>query len=98
MIRPTFPTEIALPSVNQSAPSGPNVIWFGPEFATGAGNLVQLIIDEIEGERTAYCSFTEKQRAGRVVPDTSWFRQKNTTGTWGCIIRRPVAIVQMLGI
>lgn len=69
-----------------------------PEFATASGNLVQLIIDEIEGEKTAYCAFTEKMRAGRVVPDTSWYRQKKTSGVWGTIIRRPVGIVQMLGV
>jgi hypothetical protein len=69
-----------------------------PEFNTLGGNLVQLIIDELEGEKTAYCAFTEKQRAGRVVPDTSWFRQKKVSGSWGTIIRRPVAIIQMLGV
>lgn len=69
-----------------------------PEYATAAGNLVQFIVDEVDGIQTAYCAFTEKMRAGPVIPDLSSKRQKKTAGSWGTIIRRPVAIVQMLGV
>ena len=47
-----------------------------PEFNTASGELMQLIADEIDGDRTAYSAFTEKLRAGRVVPALSSFSQK----------------------
>ncbi len=69
-----------------------------PEYNTAAGELMQLMVDEIDGDKTAYSAFTEKMRAGRVVPELSSFKQKKTSGSWGAIIKRPIAIAQMLGI
>jgi len=68
------------------------------EYETGSGNLVQLIVDEIDGQQTAYCAFTEKMRAHPVKVGLSSFKQKKSAGGWGTIIRRPVAIAQMLGV
>lgn len=68
-----------------------------PEGIAG-GNFAQLIADELEGVETAFVAFTEKQRAHKIIPDTSSFKQKITQGSWGCIIRRPVAIASMLGL
>lgn len=77
----------------------PNMrIETAPEYVTQGGNLVQLILEEIDGVRTAYPAFTEKMRAHSVIPDLSSFKQKNSGGTWGTIIRRPVCIAQMLGV
>jgi hypothetical protein len=69
-----------------------------PEYATTSGQLVQLIVDEYEGQRTASCAFTEKMRAHPIVVKASSFLQKKSQGTWGCIIFRPVFIAQMLGV
>ena len=69
-----------------------------PEYNTAAGELMQLMVDEIDGDKTAYSAFTEKMRAGRVVPELSSFKQKKTSGSWGAIIKRPIAIAQMWGI
>ncbi len=69
-----------------------------PEYNTAAGELMQLMVDEIDGDKTAYSAFTEKMRARRVVPELSSFKQKKTSGSWGAIIKRPIAIAQMLGI
>jgi len=69
-----------------------------PEYSTASGELVQLIADDIEGQRTATTAFTEKLRAHPVVISTSSFRQKKSQGTWGCIIFRPFLITQMLGV
>lgn len=63
-----------------------------------AGNLVQLIADELEGQDTGYCSFNEKMRAHSIIKDLSSFKQKVTGGTWGAIIRMPVAIASMVGV
>jgi hypothetical protein len=68
------------------------------EYTTGSGELVQLIVDEIDGQQTAYCAFTEKMRAHPVKVGLSSFKQKKSAGGWGAIIRRPVAIAQMLGV
>lgn len=77
----------------------PNVrIETAVEYSTDAGELVQLIVENYEGQDTAYCAFTEKMRAHPVFVDLSSFRQKKSAGTWGCIIRRPTFIAQMLGV
>jgi hypothetical protein len=63
-----------------------------------AGNLVQLIAEETEGQRTGYCAFSEKMRAHPIIRAMSSFKQKETSGSWGAIIRMPVNIAQMLGV
>jgi hypothetical protein len=68
-----------------------------PEYATTAGNLVQLIVGELAGERTASTAFTEKLRAHPIVVKMSSFQQKKSQGTWGTIIRRPFLIASLLG-
>lgn len=69
-----------------------------PEYGTNSGQLVQLIADEIEGQRTVDVAFTEKLRAHPIVIATSSFKQKKSQGTWGAIIYRPFLIAQMLGV
>lgn len=69
-----------------------------PEYNTTAGELMQLYVDEFEGEQTVYSGFTEKLRAGRIVADSTFYRQKKIAGGWGAINRRPVAVSQMLGL
>ena len=63
-----------------------------------AGNLVQLIADGIEGQDTGYCAFNEKLRTHPIIRDLSSFKQKMTQGTWGAIIRMPLAFAEMLGV
>lgn len=69
-----------------------------PEYATVSGQAVQLIAENVEGQKTATAAFTEKLRAHAIVRDTSSFLQKKTQGTWGTVIFRPVAIASMLGV
>lgn len=68
------------------------------QYATGAGQMVQLIVDSVEGQNTGYAAFTEKMRAHAIVRDTSSFKQKKSQGTWGAIIKMPVAIASMIGV
>jgi len=68
-----------------------------PEYATAAGQLVQLIADEVEGQRTVSVAFTEKLRAHPIVIESSSFKQKKSQGTFGAIVFRPIFIAQMLG-
>jgi hypothetical protein len=69
-----------------------------PEYTTDSGELVQLLVDEVEGQRTADTAFTEKLRAHPIVVQSSSFKQKKSQGTWGTIIYRPAFIAQMIGV
>lgn len=74
------------------------VVKTAPEYTTGGGELVQLIADEIEGQRTAITAFTEKLRAHPIIVAASSFKQKRSQGTWGTVIFRPFLISGMLGV
>lgn len=77
----------------------PNLtIKTAPEFSTQAGELMQMILDAVDGTKTTYVAFTEKMRAHPVIPDLSSWKQKKSAGTWGGIARRPIAIAQMQGM
>lgn len=68
-----------------------------PEYATASGELVQLIAESIEGQKTANASFTEKLRSHGVVRGLSDFTEKRSQGTWGAVIYRPFAIASLIG-
>jgi len=77
----------------------PNLtIRAAPEYSTGSGELMQLVVQSYDGVESIWTGFTEKLRAHTVVPELSAWSQKFSAGTWGAIIRRPIAIAQMLGI
>lgn len=63
-----------------------------------AGNLVQLIVKNLEGQETGYAAFNEKMRAHPIIRDMSAFKQKVTAGSWGTVLRMPVCISSMLGV
>jgi hypothetical protein len=65
---------------------------------TSAGNMVQLIVDELDGQKTGFCAFTEKMRAHKMVVKMSSFEQKKSQGSWGAIIFQPFAISSMVGV
>lgn len=68
------------------------------EYSTPAGEMVQLIADRLGEQDSAYAAFTEKMRAHAVVTEESSWKQKKSGGTWGAIIRQPLAIATMLGV
>jgi hypothetical protein len=68
------------------------------EYETDAGEVVQLIVDGVEGQDTGTCAFTEKMRAHPVILDLSSFKQKKSAGTWGAIIKMPIGIASLLGV
>lgn len=69
-----------------------------PEYATASGELVQLMLNSVEGQRVASCAFTEKLRAHPMVTEMSAFKQKKSQGTWGTIIYQPLFVAAMLGV
>ena len=80
-----------------------NAVQYGVKSATNpqgvaGGNLVQMIAENVEGQQSGYCAFSEKMRAGRVINELSSWKQKQTGGTWGAVVRQPWAIAQMLGV
>jgi hypothetical protein len=77
----------------------PNMtVKVAPEYSTASGELVQLIVNNIEGQPTATCAFTEKLRAHPIIVAESSFKQKKSQGTLGTVIFRPFAIAQMIGV
>jgi len=69
-----------------------------PEMDTSGGSLAQLRLDKVDGKDTTYCGFTEKLRNHAVIQKSSSWAQKKSAGTWGFIMRYPIAMAQMLGI
>jgi hypothetical protein len=63
-----------------------------------AGELVQLIADEIEGQDSGFVAFNEKLRSHPIVRAMSSWKKKMTSGTWGAVIRMPMGIAQMVGV
>lgn len=69
-----------------------------PELSTSSGKKILLFAREVMGKPTAEFGFSEKIRAGRVIPRESSFSQKFTSTTYGCILYLPYAIAQMTGM
>lgn len=67
-----------------------------PEYATDAGNQMQLIADSYDGQPTVELSFTEKLRVFPIDRHKSGFDQKRMQGTNGAIVYRPFLIAGML--
>ncbi|MGH9640854.1 MAG: hypothetical protein ACRD3Q_00365 [Terriglobales bacterium] len=67
------------------------------QYSTASGQLVQLIVEELEGQRTLEAAFSEKMRAHQMVVDSSSWRQKRSQGSFGTIIYRPFLIASMVG-
>lgn len=68
-----------------------------PEYSTAAGQKIQIVVDEVEGQRTMECAFTEKMRAHPIKVELSSFQQKKSAGTWGTVIYRPGMVASGLG-
>lgn len=86
----------ALASVKETYPN--MRIETAPEMATAGGELMQLYVESVDGQKTIYTAFTEKNRSHAVVVGSSSYRQKKSAGTWGAVVRRPVAVVSMIGL
>lgn len=78
----------------------PNVRFeTAPEYALAAGGeLVQMMVESLDGVKTATCAFTELMRAHPIITGESSWRQKKSQGTWGTVIKRPAAIASMLAV
>ena len=68
------------------------------QYATGSGQLVQMIANSVAGQKVVEAAYSEKLRAHRIVQETSSFHQKLSQGGYGAIIYKPIGIAQMLGV
>lgn len=66
-----------------------------PEYMTQSGNLVQLIVDELDGQPTLECAFSVKMMQHRMVQQESSVSMKRTSAGFGTIWYRPVLCAQM---
>lgn len=79
--------------------SFPNLrIVSAPQYTNASVNTCQLIAEDIEGQETGYCAFTEKMRAHPIIQAVSSYKQKQSQGSWGAVIFLPLAIASMTGI
>lgn len=69
-----------------------------PELSLASGEMVQMFAERMDGARTVFCAFSEKLRAHRLILSDSGARQKQTNGSWGAIIRYPLAFTSMVGV
>lgn len=62
-----------------------------------AGEIVQAYCPNAEGQKTGYCAFNTKLRAGTIIREMSSFKQKFSQGTAGFVLRQPYAVATLLG-
>lgn len=62
------------------------------------GNVFQIIVDSIDGQKVAYPAYNEKLRAHKLIPQSSSWSQKMTSGIFGTVTRMPVGLAGMLGV
>jgi hypothetical protein len=92
LIKKNFPKMKVKKAVQYQGQSATN-----PQGTT-AGNLMQVIVHEVEGQKTGFAAFGEKLRAFPIIRRESSYRQKAASGSWGTVYRFPAGVASMLGI
>jgi hypothetical protein len=92
LLQKNFPQLTVETSMRYAALSASN-----PQGNAG-GNIVQLIVEVGDGQETVRGGFNEKLRAHPVVRERSAWTQKWTSGSWGSILFRPLAVSTMIGV
>ena len=63
-----------------------------------AGEIMQVVFEDLMGQQTGVCGYSEKLRSGPVILGLSEYTQKMSAGGWGYICYQPFAVATMLGI
>ena len=92
LLQKNYPGLTVMTAVQYGVVSAQN-----PEGQT-AGELVQLVTENVEGQSSGYCITNCTLRMGRVVPALSSFKQKAIAGTFGGLVRQPFAFASMVGV
>lgn len=93
LLKQGFPSMKIVPAPQYGTKSAVN-----PQGYSLAGNIFQIIVDNVDNQKVAYPAFNEKLRTHKLIPELSAWKQKMTSGVWGTITRMPFAISGMLGI
>lgn len=67
-----------------------------PEYATTAGEYVQLVCPTYNGSNNIELGYNVKMRVHALVQCLSGYKQKRTQGSYGAIIKRPMFIATMI--
>lgn len=67
------------------------------QYATPAGQLVQMFATNLEGQKTVECAFSSKLMAHMMVNDSSSWKQKRSSGGYGAVWYRRFLQVSMIG-
>lgn len=62
------------------------------------GEMLQLWAPDAGGQKSGFCAFNTKLRAGPVIRASSSWKQKLMQGTCGFILRQPWAMQTMIGV
>jgi hypothetical protein len=71
-------------------------VEYGPP-TNASGQLMQLIAEEVEGQKTLEAAFSSKLMAHQMVVGSSSWRQKRSSSGFGTVIYRPMLVAQMYG-
>ena len=93
LLKKGFPKMKIKTAVQYGAQTSTNSQGYSP-----VGNVVQVIVDEIDGQKVAYPAYNEKMRAHKLVGELSSWKQKMTGGVWGTVTRMPLGIAGMIGV
>ena len=63
-----------------------------------SGETIFMVCPEVNGTPTGQLAFGDKMRMGRVVPETSSFRQKVVATTYGGLVYQPFAFSSITGM
>ena len=66
--------------------------------SSATGNTLQIIVDKIDNQKVAYPAYNEKLRTHKLIPESSSWKQKMTSGVWGVVNRMPVGMSGMIGV
>jgi hypothetical protein len=69
-----------------------------PRYTVNSIENVQLIADNYDGKSPGFCSFNVKMKDHPIIRQLSSYQQKKTAGSWGAIIKQPIAISTMTGV
>lgn len=69
-----------------------------PQYHTDAGELVQMIATEVQGQSTGYLAYSDKLRAHPLITQVSSWKQKYSGATYGAVVTQPMAVSSLLGV
>lgn len=77
----------------------PNIrIETAPQYSTDSGELVQMFVEQAQGQEVGFMGYSEKLRTHNLIPDLSSYKQKYSATTYGAVITMPMLFAQMLGV